>query len=353
MSYRTRLPRGLPMAIALTLLCVYATPARAADDTGILPDEILKKKKKKKKAKKKKDGWFPKLDAGFTFAFSQSQGVVGVTDGISMALGLVLNGGLEYRYRAHAWITTLNVVHTQSKVPGIDTFIKSADKLELASYYRYRFPSLKMLGVIGGVKLTTALLPGSLVLTEDTAIDRTPDDPTDFYDLAQAQKAYRLTNAFSPALFKQFVGGLVKPYEKKWLNVDIRLGLGGVEVWTREGYILKDNKDTAGVLELKQLRDYQQVGAELQLALTGVAFDKIVTYGLHAEVMFPFYTTIDTGDLTGADLFNIEFKAMVGIKLWKWLSLNYALAVLRVPLIQEDWQVTNTLLLTVKANIVK
>ena len=47
------------------------------------------------------------------------------------------------------------------------------------------------------------------------------------------------------------------------------------------------------------------------------------------------------------------FKATLGIKLWKWVSLNYALAVLRIPLIQEDWQVTNTLLLTVKANLVK
>jgi hypothetical protein len=352
MSLRRKVLRVLPVAVALTLMCVYVTPARAAD-ADILPDEILKKKKKKKKAKKKKDGWHPKLDAGFTFAFSQSQGVVGVTDGISTALGLVLNGGLEYRYRAHAWITTLNVVHTQSKVPGIDPFIKSADRLDLTSYYRYRFPSLKMLGVIGGVKFTTALLPGSLVLSEDTAIDRTPDDPTDFYDLARAQKAYRLTDAFSPALFKQFLGGMLKPHEKKWLDVDIKLGLGGVEVWTQNGYVVKDDKATAGVLELKQLLDYQQVGAEIQLAVTGVAFDKLLTYGLHAEVMYPFYTSIDTGDLKGVDLFNVEFKAMVGIKLWKWLSLNYALSVLRIPLILEEWQVTNTLLLTVKANIVK
>lgn len=351
MYLRNKLLRALPVAVALALLCALATPARA-DDSSILPDEILKRKKKGKK-KKLKDGWHPKLDAGFNFAFSQSQGVVGVPDGMSMALGLLLNGGLVYRYRAHAWITTLAMVHTQSKTPGIDLFIKSADKLELASYYQYRFPKLKMLGIIGGVKLTTALLPGSLIVTEDTAIDRTPDDPTDFYDLALAQKAFRLTDAFAPLLFKQFVGGLVKPFTRKWMNIDVRLGIGGVEVWTQDCYVLDDNEDTEGILELKQLQDYQQAGVELQLSVTGVAFDKILTYGVHAEIMYPFVTSIDTGDLKGADLFNTEFKVLLGIKLWKWVSLSYALAILRIPMILDDWQVTNTLLLTVKANIVK
>jgi len=351
MCPRFKLLRGLPVALAFALFCVTASPARAVD-RDILPDEIVKKKKKKAK-KKKKDGWHPSLDAGFNFAFAQSQGVVGVPDGISMALGLLLNGGLVFTHGAHSWITTLAVVHTQSKTPNIDLFIKSADKLELASYYQYRFPRLKMLGVFGGVKLATALLPGSLIVTEDTFVDRTPNDPTDFYDSLEAQKAFRLTEAFSPALFKQFAGGLVKPFEKKWMSIDIKLGFGGVEMWGQDGYVLNDNKDTAGVLELKQLQDYQQVGAELQLTVTGTAFDKILTYGLHAEVMYPFYTSIDTGDLKGAELFNTEFKATVGIKLWKWVSLNYALAVLRIPLIQEDWQVTNTLLLTVKANLVK
>jgi len=335
------------------LLCAFATPARAADDTGILPDELLKKTKKDKKKKKKEDGWHPKLNVGFNFAFAQSQGVVGVPDGISMALGLLLNGSLEYRYKAHSWITTLGMVHTQSKTPNIDPFIKSADKLELASYYQYRFPKLKILGVIAGLKMTTSLLPGSLILAEDTAIDKTPGDPTDLFDLAPAQKAYKLTAAFAPLLFKQFVGGILKPFTKKWMDIDIRLGLGGVEVWTQDGYVINDDETTTGILELKQLQDYQQAGVELQVNLTGTAFKKVLTYGLHAEVMYPFVTSIDTGALKGADLFNTEFKVTVGIKLWKWFSLNYALAALRIPLIQEDWQVTNTLLLTVKANIVK
>lgn len=353
MRLRHMLSRGLPAAVALMLLCVFATPAQAVD-RDVLPDEIIKKKKKKKKKlKKKKDGWHPKLDAGFNFAFSQSQGVVGVPDGISMALGLLLNGEVVFRRGAHEWITTLQVVHTQSKTSGIELFIKSADKLDLASYYQYRFPKLKMLGVFGGVKLVTPLLPGSLIVAQDTFVDRTPADPTDFYDTVEAQTAFRLTEAFSPGLFKQFAGGMVKPYEEKWMSIDIKLGLGGVEMWGRDGYVLNDNKDTSGVLELKQLQDYQQVGGELQLTVTGTVFDKILTYGLHAEIMLPFYTSRDTGDLKGADLFNIEFKAMLGIKLWKWVSLNYALAVMRIPLIQEDWQVTNTLLLTVKANLVK
>lgn len=348
-----KLLRILPVAVALVVLGAAATPARAADQ-DILPDEVIKAKKKKAKKKvKKKDGWHPKLNAGFTFSFNQSRGVVGVPDGVSMALGLLLDGGLVFRKGAHEWITVLNVVHTQSKTPNIQPFIKSADKLELLSFYQYRFPKLRMLGVFGGMKYITALLPGSLVVANDVAVDKTPEDPTDFLDLVPAQKPYRLTKAFSPGLIKQFLGGVFKPYEKKFLSIDIKLGLGGVEVFGRDGYVLKDDEATSGILELKQINDYQQVGAELHVNMTGTAFDKIVTYGVYAEIMYPFYTSIDTAPLKGADLFNIEFKVMVGIKLWKWVSLNYALAALRIPMILDDWQVTNTLLVTVKADLVK
>ena len=73
MGVNNKILRPATLGVALALLCVFATPARAADG-DILPDEIVKKKKAKKgkKKKKEKDGWHPKLDAGFNFAFSQS-----------------------------------------------------------------------------------------------------------------------------------------------------------------------------------------------------------------------------------------------------------------------------------------
>ena len=51
-------------------------------------------------------------------------------------------------------------------------------------------------------------------------------------------------------------------------------------------------------------------GAEVQIALTGHAFKKMLSYGLHVEVMFPFAHNAET-DLKGAELINTEIKALL------------------------------------------
>ena len=124
----------LGVVLPLGVLALGSSPAQAAE-ADYIPDAVVTKKKKKKK-KKKKDGWHYNLNAAFSFAFSQSQGVVGVPDGLTLALGLQLNGGLQYRYKGHEWINRLSILHGQSKIPNIDPFIKSADQLELNSLYQ-------------------------------------------------------------------------------------------------------------------------------------------------------------------------------------------------------------------------
>jgi hypothetical protein len=346
------------LGVAATLLAAafalgLADPARAAADDP-LPDELMaKKKKKKKKKSKKKEGWNPALKAGLNFAFSQNQGVVGIPDGVTVALGLQIDGKLLYRRGNHEWLSELGILHTQSKVPNVDPFVKAADQFILSTLYQYRFkPRVPWLGVFGGVRLNTALLPGNLVRTEDTTLELQYRDGRVEPDTAPAQERYRLTDSFAPLLFKQFAGALLNPLERDWLEIDVRFGLGAVEVWTRDGFVIDDDDATADVLELKQLQDYVQGGVELHLDLSGTVVDKILSYGLHLELMYPFAHNADT-DLEGIALFNTELKFTLNVKVFEWASLNYALSVVRTPLIVDKWQVVNSLMLSLTANIVK
>lgn len=343
-----------PAALLLAGLTAPSAARGATAKGDYIPDDVVKVKKKKKKKKKAppKDGWFPSLKAGFSFAFSQNQGVVGITDGVTLALGLQLHGGLTYRHGGHEWVSKLTILHTQTKVPNLDPFIKAADLFELSSLYQYRFRRVKWLGVFGGLRLSTALLPGDLVRDADTNLAITRLDGAVDNDVATGQRPYQLTKSFAPLLFKQFAGGLAKPLDKPWLAIDIRLGLGAMEVWVRDGLVVDDNKDTADLLELKELQDFVQAGAELQLEMKGKAAKDVLSYGLAAEVMYPFAQNVKT-DLTGAELINTEVRFTLGIKLFKWASLDYSLSVLRVPLIVDKWQVVNNLMLSITANIVK
>lgn len=352
-SMQARAARVALSAMLVVLVTSVATPVHA-QKADYIPDEVVKKKKKKRK-KQFRDGWHPRLKAGFSFAFNQSQGVVGVADGITIALGLQIDGGLMFRKGGHEWVSQLNIVHAQTKMPNIDPFLKAADQFQLSSYYQYRFrPKYKWIGVFGGLRVTTALLPGSLVVPEDKALAITELDGAVTPDLALGQKSYRLTDAFAPVMFKQFLGALFKPLERTWLTVDIKLGIGANEVWVSQGLAAKDDKATADVLELVRMQNYLEAGLELQVGLVGSAFKKLLTYGLLAEVLVPFAEKTEVpSDLSRAELISSAFKLTVGIKLFKWLALNYTLAVQRYPLIVDEWQVQGSLVLAVQANIVK
>lgn len=361
--------RATLLAILPTLVLMGGQAQAKPVDADVIPDDVLKAEAERKKAEeeaakdpkdpkakkkpaKPKEGWIPALKAGFNFAFSQNQGVVGIPDGVTLALGLNVQGDLIYRKRTHEWVSKLVILHTQTKIPNIDPFIKAADTFELSTLYQYRFPKISWLGLFAGIRLQSALLPGSVVRDTDIAVSVKELDGTFLDTNITAQKAFRLTGPFSPLFFKQFAGALAKPLMRPWMNIDIKLGIGAVEVWTTEGLVVTDDAATADVLEMSRLQDYVQGGVELQIGINGVLANKLLTYGFYAEVMYPFAHNAET-DLEGAELLNTEFRFTLGIKLFSWASLNYSLNVLRVPLIVDKWQVTNNLMLSITANLVK
>lgn len=361
--------RVLGLAALPALLLAGGSAQAKPTDADVIPDDVVKAEEARKKAEaeeakaakdpkakkkppKRTEGWFPTLKAGFNFAFSQNQGVVGLTDGVTLALGLNVQGDLIYRKRTHEWVSKLVILHTQTKIPNIDPFIKAADTFELSTLYQYRFPKVPWLGLFAGIRLQSALLPGSVVRDTDIAVSVKELDGTFLDTNITAQKAFRLTGPFSPLFLKQFAGGLAKPLMRPWMNIDIKLGIGAVEVWTTDGLAVTDDAATADILEMSRMQDYIQGGVELQVGVTGVLANKLLTYGFYAEVMYPFAHNAET-DLEGAELINTDFRFTLGIKLFTWASLNYSLNVLRVPLIVDKWQVTNTLMLSITANLVK
>ncbi|MFH2008845.1 MAG: hypothetical protein ABI333_19815 [bacterium] len=338
---------SLPALLALTMAATG--PARAAEPITAPPLDVQKKTRPKKK-EKTKPGFTPSMRVGLNFAFSQSQGVVGIPDGISVALGLHLEGGLAYHNGNHAWLTRLVIQEAQTKVPSVDPFIKGTDRIEISSIYSYRFERLRWLSLFGGVRVVSALLQGLLVRIEDTPLVLTPTEGDAFTDTARAQKPYPLTEFLSPLIFQQSVGVSATPVRRKAARLGFQLAATALEVWTQGGYIVDDDEGTEGVLELTQLRDYQQGGIELQGTLAGLVLDKRLGYSLLARVLFPFATSVDVGH-SFAESINAEFRATLELKVFSWISIHYTLSVQRIPLITPDWQIAGNLMLNVTADI--
>ncbi len=324
----------------------YLSFVWADDVPHVVPDPG-----KGKMAKAEKSLWKTNLDAGFNFAFSQSSGVIGVQDGTTLNLGLQLNGSFKFSSTPHVWETTFSFILTETKLPTIEPFIKSADKFELETIYSLSLPKITWFSFFASLRLEASLLPGFLVRDKDSKLVLTePDGTKTNLKPIKAQEIFDLTKAFSPLLFKQSLGASFIPLEKPYMNIYLKLGVGFTEAWTQNGIRVDDNADTEDTVELARLQDYVQGGGELRIRIDGVILNKMLNYSLTSNVMVPFFTNIET-KLTLPELINFDLNLKIGIKLFKWMSLNYALSLIRVPLIQPKLQVINNIVLSLSWNI--
>lgn len=335
------------LLVTLGLLCSYSTDTMAQTAGKVLPDQI-------KYDTKKKDGWFPDLNASFNFSFAQSDGVVGVQDGTTLSLGLQLNGALTFAKSTHEWRSTLKIVHTQTKLPTIDPFVKSADNFDLETTYTYRLPKVKWFGFFVSLRLETPLLPGNLVRADAGTVQIKEVGAADYVSYADkptlnAQESLQLTNAFAPLMFKQSLGLDFLPYEKKAFRINLKAGVGALQAFTQSG--LRVDSIAENIIKLGRLQDYVQIGAEARLNINGRLWKKLLTYSLSTGVMLPFYSSV-TNDKSIPELINFDMAFKLGLQVFKWLAINYSLTVVHAPLIvPEKFQITNNLVVALTWDI--
>jgi hypothetical protein len=103
--------------------------------------------------------------------------------------------------------------------------------------------------------------------------------------------------------------------------------------------------DDPAFYELEIMRDYVQLGAALEFLMLGTP-KPWFEYGAGADLMQPFYTSIDT-DLKGMEFLNVRIHGILRFKLGSWLMLDVSVEAKRYPVVQKEWQVATSLLLTV------
>jgi hypothetical protein len=303
------------------------------------------------KQKPKQRGMVPSLTVALNFTFNQSRGIVGVPDSLAMALGLTLRGGLDFHRGPHRWRTLLLIHEATTKAPGSELFIKGADLIEVTSEYTYRVPRVKRLLVYGGIRLRGTLLEGSLVRRAETQLQLTNTDGATFSDVVGPQQPYPLTEFLAPLILEQSAGAKLIALAHPAARLSVGLGVVAHQVFTQGGYVVDDDESTPNVLELVQMRDYVQGGAEARLALTGLLANKLLSYQLGARLMAPFATSVQT-DLDYHQLLNVELRLALSVRIFSWASLEYSLRMDRMELLRPGWQVSNLLMFSVTANIV-
>ena len=297
-------------------------------------------------------GWHPGLRFAGNMALGQSKNVPGTTDGVSIQLGYMINAGLGFlsRKKTNEWASSLDMALAYTRTPVVDAFVKSIDTINFKSTYLYHPERLPWLGPFVAFRLTAPMLPGYEVRADPTDVVRLDPDgdvidaDTDPVTRIDSGDKIDLTDAFAPLTLRESVGAFATPLDKPWLKTDIRLGFGAWETFVRGGFVVEDDEST-DLYELRQMQDSVQIGPELGILLNG-AFKEHLTYFVSALFMYPVYESTDTA-LEGIDLLNMEFDAGLGVKITKYVSIDYAFKAYKQPLIVNKWQVQNNILLTI------
>ena len=299
-----------------------------------------------------KYGWDPLLKGSGSFAFTHSDSMVGIKDGININLGLTLNGGLDFlSEKGHMWQSKLDWQLSYIYTNVLDRFTKGLDSLVIDSAYLYQIPKAKYLGPFVSLTLKATLFPGYDVRTTDTVVRYLDADGNEEKtEIVEAKDNIDLTPGFAPATLRESVGFFFDAMKIKPFAVQLRAGVGAWETFVSDGYALADDNSTPE-LEIKAMQDSVQFGAEFKTLISGVLYKDIINYDFKLELMYPFVDNVDT-ELSGMDLFNTEIEYRVGFQITKWAALDYVLKAYHVPLIYDGWQVQNGLFLVVTVGII-
>ncbi len=309
-------------------LALLLSPAWAAKD--YVPEKTAEAEKKEAVA----DGWSFKLNVAGTGSVTHNDQVVGLEDGSTLQLGLVIDGAANLREGQHGWENTLAITHTQMRQPQIDEWVKSADTLTFRSIYRYYLPSMPWLGPFARYRLETAIFPGEAVFAAEKQVQRdgavTTDDTGAEVADTTTETRLDLTGAFEPLVMRESAGLFADPIDSKALKLGFTLGGGAQHTLTRGGTVISDDGDT-DQLEVTTLNDgtITEVGAELEATASGQAADNL-TWSLGANILAPFFTEPDSGK-DFADTINAEFGGKLSLRLAKWASLDYVFSAKRLP----------------------
>lgn len=332
-----------------TAALAFALPAAAQEQPDFVPGQDIAKETKEEDTNKRPEGWSFKLNLGFNFSLSHSSNVVGVEDGSTISVGGAVDGEANFKSGQHEVLNRLGLQHTQSKNPAIDEFVKTVDNLELRSMYMYSLESVPWLGPFARARLQTAVLEGEFISGDPATLAITDADGNVTMQSLQPQQAFDLTDPFEPLVLRQSAGAFARPINRKNLSLVVSAGLGAQEIVSQGGFAVADDEDTADVIEVVEIKDSVQAGAEIELDAGG-NLNTLVSWNLTASVLYPFYTDADT-ELEGTDLVNTEVGAKLSAKLAEWVSLDYVLTAKRIPLVLDAWQVTNGVLLTSAFNL--
>lgn len=285
------------------------------------------------------DGWDGSLVLGASFNFAHNSDVVGQRDGLSLALVANVLGNAEYRSGAHEVTLRLSVFEGLSTNSAVG-FTKSNDLASIEPLYSiYMFP---WLGLFVRANAETSLLP-----TEDVrpdAVTYLVSRRTGMLEPIQNQRELKLGGPLEPLTMTQSMGLVCRPIDAIEGVMLVRIGVGGRETIANGTLLLVDDPLTSAI-EVRELRDVLQAGAEMAIRVSGRIPEQRITYDVDFSALMPVINN-DLRKRSAFELFRVGLVGNVHYSLADWVGVTWQFKVLQDPQLTEEAQIQNNVLLT-------
>lgn len=280
-------------------------------------------------------GWNKKVLISSGLSLGQSNNVIGQPDGETNTYGLNFEGNLNRIGERDEWRNQLKIGESATRTPAIPRYSKVKDEFKIETLYLRTLENTPWFGPYVKASVETSVFKGEDIRAEAKTYEIR--DSNGGLEKTFTGTSVRLTDGFSPATFKESVGGFFKIINKENMKVEARTGVGAVQVLADNQYAIKDNGATPQV-EVSELASYEQVGLEGGATWSG-SIDKKTSYSLQGEFLIPFVAEQKAGDdRSNFALTNWELKAQITSKLYDWLSLDYTAKVFRQPQLLDETQ---------------
>lgn len=287
-------------------------------------------------------GWSNATTLGGSASLSSTRDVVGVENGSTYQLGVVLGSTVWWKNNRDLWATELLLQESTTRAQPVDTFLKSADTLRLRSTFSHMFWSPTWLGWYAQAGLTTQLFVGHAFTLTDVTVVRVLTDGGTRTSQRPALSRIHLSDPFEPTVFLESAGFQALYTWGKRLDVSGKVGLGSQQINAPSAFVVADDASTSE-LELQQVGEAVEVGAVVEATLKGELVER-VNYVASAALFQPVYTTNDPVK-EGIEALSADIRFKLSFQIIKPISLDYLLTILRVPVIVDDWQITSSLVL--------
>lgn len=282
--------------------------------------------------------WKHELQTDANISFTQTQDVVGKTDGTSSLLGYDFKYSVNFLKNNWEWKNAVSAAANFSKTPSIDELVKSSDELKLLSdllYFLNREPSF---GLYSKAGLETSVFKG-----KDVEADTRTFTLTFRSGLVQTKTgpSLKLTDPLKPIKLNQSFGLFYFPIREERISSELRSGLAANEVFAKGQFVLADIASTSEI-EAAELRNYQQLGLEASAKLYGEYKERNWSYDFSADWFLPLVKGSASGDTRNSlKLLNQKYQANLKLKLMEWLSVSYKFSLQREPQLVSDYQLSN------------